>query len=359
MSIYNRRNFLRTSVTGGIAIAFAGQIKAALPEQRDKVRTKVSISTAEDRADIVFKALKPFSAEIKKAIGNKRVVLKPNNVLIYVPLACTHAETLEGILEFLKSINKDKNVIIAESSASGSTLEGFANYGYNELLKKYPVKLIDLDNERFENVYVTDEKDFRPHLMRVSGIITDPDSYVVSVARMKTHTSVGATLSLKNIVVGAPVKDHGFTLFNEDKRFSDYARESKPGAVSYKRLIHGSGTHAVNYNLALLAPKLHPDLAVIDGFIGMEGNGPTLGTPIEHKVCIVSQDWLAADRVGIELMGIDFSKIGYLNHCASMGLGNSDLTSIEITGENIKDHIRQYKLPTNFSQIISWMKPKI
>src|SRR5512139_1962848 len=99
---------------------------------------------------MVFRALQPYSKEIKKAIGNRRVILKPNNVLIYVPLACTHVETLEGILEFLRSIDKLDNVIIAESSASGSTLEGFSNYGYTGLLSKYPVKLVDLDDGPYE-----------------------------------------------------------------------------------------------------------------------------------------------------------------------------------------------------------------
>ncbi len=362
MSILSRRSFLRTAAAGGAALSlplqasFISQTKSE--GKTENQRSKVSLTTAADRADIAFKALVPFSEEIKRAIGNKRVVLKPNNVLIYVPLAATHVETLEGILEFLKSIGRHRNVIIAESSASGSTLEGFDNYGYYSLLKKYPVKLVDLDDEGWVNMYVTDEKDFRPHLMRISSIITDPGSYIVSVARMKTHNGVIATLSLKNIVVGSPIKDHGFTLYNEDKRFSPKAMESKPGSVSYKRLIHGSGIYALNYNIATLAPKVHPDLAIIDGFMGMEGHGPTIGTPIEHKVCVVSQDWLAADRVGVELMGIDFKNIGYLNYCASMGLGNADLASIDVIGENIKDHIRTYKMPDNFERLISWMKPK-
>ncbi len=120
--------------------------------------------------------------------------------------------------------------LIAESSASGSTLEGFDNYGYNRLLSKYPVKLVDLDSEPFENKYVVDEKDFRPHPVRVSRTILDPDSYIISVARMKTHNVVGASLSLKNIVFGSPIKDHGFTLYNEDIRFSPKAKESKQGS---------------------------------------------------------------------------------------------------------------------------------
>ena len=154
MNYTNRRNFIKTSLIGGIALSNPMALInfSDSEDKKEKVinQSKVSISTANDRADLTFKALQPFSEEIRRAIGNKRVVLKPNNVLIYVPLACTHVETLEGILEFLKSINKLKNVIIAESSASGSTLEGFDNYGYYNLLKKYPVKLVDLDTIRLK-----------------------------------------------------------------------------------------------------------------------------------------------------------------------------------------------------------------
>jgi uncharacterized protein (DUF362 family) len=358
MITFNRRDFLKTSLIGGAAFSLLRTARAAAPApEAGKPASRVSVATGNDRADLTFQALKPFAEQIKAAIGNRRVVLKPNNVLIYVPLCATHVETLRGVLEFLKSIDKLGNVIIAESSASGSTLTGFDNYGYNRLLSQYPVKLVDLDSEPYGVMYVTDERDFRPHLVRVSSIITDPNSYVVSVARMKTHTSVGVTLSLKNIVFGAPIKDAGFTLFTEDRRFTDAPVQSKPGTTSYKRLLHGSGVHGVNFNMAMLAQQLHPALAVIDGFEGMEGNGPTLGTPIDHRVCVVSQDWLAADRVGVELMGIDFSKIGYLSHCAQMGLGNADLSKIEIVGANLKDHIKPYKLPDNFAQITSWVNP--
>ncbi len=211
MSSYNRRDFLKTSMKGGVAITCfnTAQIFSSKKETVNS-RSVVSVTSGNDRADMVFRSLQPFAGQIKKAIGHRRVVLKVNNVLIYVPLACTHAETLEGILEFLRSINKLNNVIIAESSASGSTLEGFDNYGYYRLLSKYPVKLVDLDNEPFETMYVVDEKDFRPQPVRISRIITDPDSYIVSVARMKTHNIVGVSLSLKNIVFGCSYKRQRF-----------------------------------------------------------------------------------------------------------------------------------------------------
>lgn len=359
MSRLKRRDFIRTSVSGTVAMTGFNLLQAVVPmDGFTDSKARVSITSGEDRADMAFRALAPFSEEIRRAIGNRRVVLKPNNVLIYVPLASTHVDTLEGILEFLKSIGKSDQVTIAESSASGSTFSGFENYGYFSLQSRYKVKMVDLDQEPYEIMYAVNEKHFRPVPVRVSGYITDPQSFVVSVARMKTHQAVGVTLSLKNIVFGAPIKDVGFTIFEEDRVFTENPVKSRPGTVSYKQLLHGGGHHATNYNMAVLAQGLHPDLALIDGYQGMEGNGPTLGTGIDHGVCVASPDWLAADRVGVELMGIDFSKIGYLRHCADMNLGNADLNDIEIVGENLQDHIRPYRLPDRFDEITGWMDPK-
>jgi hypothetical protein len=68
-------------------------------------------------------------------------------------------------------------------------------------------------------------------------------------------------------------------------------------------------------------------------------------------------DWLAADRVAIELMGIDFAKVGYLNYCAQTGSGIADLTRIEIIGEKLNNHIKSYKLSDNINAQTIWMNP--
>jgi len=348
MSTFNRRSFIKTSVAGGLAatiirpydtFASIGVQQASGPE--------VSLTTGDNRADMAFRALKPFSKQISQAIGKKRVILKPNNVSIDIPLCATHVDTLEGILEFMKSIGKADQCIIAESAAGGATLDGFSNYGYMKLLSKYPVKLVDLDAEKIETIHVFDEKDFRPHAVRVSSLLLDQNNFVVSVARMKTHDRVIATLSLKNIVLGAPIKDKGFS----------WSPSRKPGTVNDKPIVHGSGYRGLNYNLYALSGRLHPHLAVIDGFEGMEGNGPNRGTPVDHRVCVASLDWFAADRVGIELMGIDFAKVGYLNFCAQAGMGPADISKISIVGEKISDHIKPYKLSDSLEKQLVWMNP--
>jgi uncharacterized protein (DUF362 family) len=185
MTSFTRRNFLKTSIIGGVAATCIrpSDLIASIGKQ-DQFSSRVALTSGDNRADLAFRALQPFSKEIEQAIGNRRVVLKPNNVLIDVPLTSTHVDTLEGVLEFLKSINKLGNVIIAESAANGPTLDGFSNYGYYRLITRYPVKLVDLDQEPFDILHVFDEKDFRPHSIRMSRILLDPGSFIVSVARI-------------------------------------------------------------------------------------------------------------------------------------------------------------------------------
>lgn len=349
MNTIDRRNFLKTTIAGGIAVTCARPLSAfASVTEKPVIKggkpVTVAITTGTNRADMAIRALQPFALEIKQAIGKKRVVLKPNNVSITNPLAATHADSIEGVLEFLKSIGKLQNTVIAESAAQGPTFEGFSNFGYNRVADKYKVKMIDLDKEQYDVIHVFDEKDFRPHAVRMSHMLLDPDSFIFSLAKFKTHDRAVATLSLKNIVFGAPIKDEGFT----------YGANRKPGSNNDKPIVHGSGFRGINFNLYSLATRLHPHVSVIDGFEGMEGNGPSNGTPVDHKVCVVGTDWLAADRVGIALMGIDFSKVGYLNFCADAGLGEADLSKIEIWGERIADHIKPYQLSKNIDAQLVW-----
>lgn len=352
----SRRNFLKTTLLCGAGALAAGKMAGVMvaeaagqaPMVAGSATSKVSLAGGDDRAKIAFDSLMPLKREIAAAIGNRRVVLKPNNVIIDKPLCATHADNLEGIIEFLHSIGKT-DVVIAESPANGSAMEGFANYKYDRLATKYHVKLVNLDMEGYEVLYVVNEKDMQPHAVRVAKMMMDPtNNFVISAAKLKTHDLVGITLSLKNVVVGAGIKDSGMGL---NRQGSGVGRSDKP-------IMHGGGTYGINYNIFSLSAKLHPDLAVIDGYEGMEGTGPVNGTAVSQKVCVASLDWLAADRVGAELMGVDFSKIGYLSYCAKAGdRGQADLAKIQIVGGAIEDYAKTYELPRQWEQITGWQRP--
>jgi uncharacterized protein (DUF362 family) len=312
-----------------------------------KPAVRVALTAGDDRAANCFRGLQHFRDEIARTIGERPVVIKPNNVAIDNQLCATHAGCIEGILEFLKSLGKLGNAMIAESAGGGPTLEGFANYGYTRLAAKFGVKLIDLDQGGHTIVQVFDEGDFRPHPVRMSRLLLDPKTFIISAAKLKTHDRVVATLSLKNIVVGAAVKDPGCR----------WGPGSKPGAKTDKPVCHGSGFRALNYNLFALGQRLHPHLAVIDGYDGMEGNGPINGKAVDHRVCVVGSDWLAADRLAVELMGVDFANVGYLNFCADAGLGQVDLKKIEVVGEPLARHVKTYKLADNIQAQMIWKTP--
>lgn len=355
----DRRRFLRGTLWGGLAALAGPRLGSAAPAEARPApvvpdgpgprtaRSRVALSAGDDRTDNVVRALNEFRDEVARAIGSRVVVVKPNNVAVDIPLCATPAGCLEGIFEFLKSIGKLSQAVLAESAANGPTLEGFANYGYHKLAAKYGVKTVDLDQESFEWVHVFDQTDYRPRAARLSRLLLDPRSFIISATRLKTHDRVVATLSLKNVVFGAPLKDMGFR----------WGKARKPGTKNDKPICHGGGMRAINYNLFDLARRTHPHLSVLDGFEGMEGNGPCFGTPVDHRVCAVSTDWLAADRVGVALMGIDWGKVGYLNYCAEAGLGQGDLEKIDVVGEPFQRHVRRYALAKNIDKQLEWRAP--
>ena len=339
-----RREFLNRA-----AVAFAGGLAAhkfaGAQEARPSPahRSRVALLAGDPRTDNVFKALQLVGPEIREGLAKKkRVVIKPNMVVVNKQLSSTHVECLEGLLEFLAPLVKEE-ILIAESPANGPAAEGYSNYNYARLEKSYRVRFVDLDEQPFVVQHVVDER-YRPRPVRFSQFLMDPDVYVISAAVLKTHDRAVVTLGLKNLAVGAILKDSGY-------RWGAGSR-----GVSDKAAVHGGpANQGIHYNLLALAKRLRPDLTVLDGFEGMEHNGPVGGTPVDHKVAVASTDWLAADRVGAELMGFDFRKVGYLAFCADAAMGQGDLSRIEVLGRRVADHVRRYSPHDNIEQQYKWM----
>ena len=128
--------------------------------------------------------------------------------------------------------------------------------------------------------------------------------------------------------------------------------------INEKAKMHaGSGTPKfINHNLFLIAHRVRPDFAVLDGFEGVEGNGPANGDPVDHCVALAGPDFLAVDRIGTEIMGIpwEWEDIGYLNFCADAGLGQGDRSKITIIGPDIGSHVRKYRLHDNIAWQLTW-----
>ncbi|MGA2556104.1 MAG: DUF362 domain-containing protein [Verrucomicrobiota bacterium] len=367
VSLTNRRQFLKTGLATGAGALFGARFARAAggpgatperpvapgpPAAAATAPSKVALTNGDNRTDNVFRALKSLEKEIAQSIGNRRVVIKPNNVSTTYQLAATHADALAGILEFLKSIGKLDNAIIAES-ALGSTMQGFQNFGYTTLGDKYKVKLVDLDQEKFQTIMAFNQSDAKPHPVRVSSILANQeDNFIVSACMLKTHNFAVATMSIKNIILGSALKLASANGGGGGRGGRGFGGGGFGG--SDKPILHGGGSHGININLAMLAPMLHPSLSVIDGFEGMEGNGPINGTAVDHRVCVVSTDYLAADTVGATLMGIDPGNVGYLTYLASAKVGESDLSKMEILGEPVAKLAKKYQLGSSIETQLQW-----
>jgi uncharacterized protein (DUF362 family) len=88
----------------------------------------------------------------------------------------------------------------------------------------------------------------------------------------------------------------------------------------------------LHFNLFQLAQHAYPDMGVVDGFEAMEGDGPSWGTPVNAKIALASTDCLAMDCLGTKLMGFDPSAILYLSSMGQAGMGQADLSKIEVLG---------------------------
>ncbi len=115
--------------------------------------------------------------------------------------------------------------------------------------------------------------------------------------------------------------------------------------------------HAMNYNLAIVAKKLSAfwGCAVIDGFEGMEGNGPIRGTAVPMRCALASPDLVAADRVALDLMMIPHYAVGYLQYAGALGAGQYDISKIDIRGEKSESLARKFKLQDQTQQQLDWL----
>ncbi|MEW5901351.1 MAG: DUF362 domain-containing protein [Acidobacteriota bacterium] len=291
---------------------------------------RVSLVKGDDRYKIVTQSLKAIEAEILKAIGNKQILLKPNVVLADNPLAVTNVGAVCAILDFLKPHHK-KTIIIGEGGHH-KTFDGYKNHGYLELEKSYNAKLVDLNQDRFAYRYVFGAE-HRPLPVRISSLCLNPEVFIISAAQMKTHNYVLVTLSLKNLLLGCPIKDEK----SNDKGLFHTA----PTAVN--DLCH--------FNMFHIAQDVFPDLAVIDGFESMEGNGPAWGTGFASRVALASLDAVAADTLATKIMGFDPKRVLYLASMNEAGMGQGDLDKISVIGTPLNQCLFHFRAHEKMAEV--------
>ena len=354
--LLSRRGLLRVAGLGGLGLAGAGSL---LPQQPPKAelqlpppqivptnrRSTVSLVKGEDRRKMVYNALMGIDAELRPALQRKKYVLiKPNLTSVTIQLASTHPDTLRGILDYLAPRFKGP-VIIAES-ASGDTVTGYDNFKYTQVASEFRsqnVSLIDLNDEGRFVAFPIIDYNVHPVPIRLAARLLDPDAFILCAAIPKMHNAVVVTMAVKNMAVGGTLRSN-----RKDTRWSD------------KQKFH-VGAQQMNYNLSLVSQRMAPfwGAAVLDGYEGMEGGGPVSGQPVPHRIAMASMDYVAADRVATEVMGVEPTWVGYLQYLEQVGVGNYDIAKIDVRGETIASVKRTYRLHPDIDRHLQWMGPMV
>lgn len=351
MDISGRRKFLKQMSTGAAGLAFVSLFQP--DEATSKIVTpkdsRVYFVTGTDHREAAYQALKPLEKEIENAIQGKQVIIKPNVGLTGKDkwVNITDVNQIRGILDFLKPIY-DKKVTIGEGAAEQkSVFVGYENFNYLPLSREYNVKFIDMNDQSTTRKWIPDGYG-HPQPIHIIDYYLDPDVYMISACRLKPSGGVIVTLSLKNVVMGSPL--------NRYKQKKAANRNDKPRMHAPTPKIPGNNHRALSYNIFRVATMgVQPDLAVLDGVVGVEGDGPWFGTPVEHGVALASTDWLAADRLGAELMGVGYNDLKYLIWCSEAGMGQYDLSKIKVIGPDYTKHIMKYKMNKNFEHQRAWI----
>jgi uncharacterized protein (DUF362 family) len=288
------------------------------------MKPRVALTRGGSRAQNIDSALRLIKDDIKLK-GKKNVLVKVNFTSRDNQLGATNAEAVRALLKFLREFYKGK-IIIGESTNIPAEVR-YERFGYKGLDKEFNVELVDLNLGQWEIVDLYDAElgNMKVHF---SKTVVESD-YRISIGPAKTHDVVGVTLSLKNIAMA--LRHAG-----GDKR----------------KLRQGYAVHTLD--LYLLAKYFPPQLSVIDGFVGMEGDGPMTGDPVEWGVAVASTDPVAADCLAAQLMGFHISDIGYLWYLQEKKIGVCDVNEMEILGSTFKECYRRFRPHPLYSEQKEW-----
>lgn len=222
--------------------------------------------------------------------GARSAILKPNIVTGADPR--TGIVTDPAVTESVVQLLRDRGVaeiVIADGPGVGLDVDWvFEKSGYRRLAERLGVRLVNF------NTAERREREWKYGKLGVPAILEDSDLYV-NIPKLKTHGYTTVTLSIKN---------HKGMLSEADKKRD-----------------HHLGLHDPLVQQAKLRP---PDLIVLDGIVGVEGDGPLNGRPVRAGVLAIGTVMLELDAAAARLVGFDPREIRHLRIGASEGLGSLD-----------------------------------
>ena len=279
-------------------------------------------SYRQEIAAAMFESIAPFGLQVK----GKSVLLKPNLVgLDPGGFINTHPTVIAAARECFLRMGAAQ-VLIGDGPALDRDTEAILeSVRLREHVGPLEQAFVDLNLDEVQHVALPTRASRLKELYlprTCMGV-----DFVVSMPKLKTHHWAGVTLSMKNMFGIVPGACYGWP----------------------KNVLHWAGIDRAILDINAAA---RPDFAIVDGIVGMEGNGPTQGQPRASGVLIFGDDPVAVDATCCRVMGLRPEGVPYLARAATM-LGHLQLEQIQQIGEKIDDLMQPFAVLPAFQRLIA------
>jgi uncharacterized protein (DUF362 family) len=243
------------------------------------------------------------------------VLVKPN---LHGGHGHTSARVIEGVCRWAREQGAGR-VVVGDgpfwSCPPEQAREYFRQAGMYAAAEASGAEVVNLHEQPYRTIQTDDPA--LPEEIGLTELLFESD-IVINVPILKTHFNTLVTLGIKNL--------KGCLRPQDKKRF------------------HETELNAALVGLAkIAAPRV--TVTVLDATTAVEGLGPASGTEVEMGLIAASRDLVAADSVGCFLAGIDPGEVRIIRDCAQTGLGEMDLSRIEVRGEDPLPHRRRFRRP--------------
>jgi uncharacterized protein (DUF362 family) len=318
-SAMTRRDFLPiagASLLAGYA-GFAGGKGLPRPlTGKSPVAIVKAASYSDDLASRMLQGIRACGLDVR----GLRVLLKPN-LVEFDPHTCINTEVsvVAAAYEVFKTLGAAE-VMIGEGPGHRRDTYAIAEMArYRSEIPQFDARFVDLNRDDVSPMqgFADRGEIYLPNTALRADLI-------VSLAKMKTHHWAGATLSMKNFFGLVPGSVYGWP----------------------KNELHMVG---IDRSIVELSRIFRRSFAIVDGIIGMEGNGPIQGKPKPAGVLVMGGDLPAVDATCCRIMGIDPDKVAYLTMAADH-LGVTAEARIDQRGEPIRAVRTNFELIKQFKE---------
>ena len=267
----------------------------------------VSIHRASAYSEELYDLVRRIITDHKLNVRGRRVVLKPNLVEFDERTVInTNPKLVHAAFEAFHAAGAAEVRVAEGPGHRRLTLDLADAAGYFSAIPRFESVFTDLNLDEITRVPLM-RPESKLESIYLPNTVLGCD-LLVSMPKMKTHHWAGATLGMKNLFGLVPGGVYGWP----------------------KNVLHWAGINESIADLHHLFPKT---FTLVDGIIGMEGNGPIQGTPRAAGVIVAGASPVAVDATCCRIMGLDPARVGYLGLAAGEENMGEDL--ISQTGEKI------------------------